>query len=97
MRISDAPTAERASRRGSISLYARADEGTPTGALFIPFCYYEAAVNRLTNPVLDPFGKIPEFKFCAARVAPTSHTTFSRPLEGQPRCEARTQGSFSAR
>jgi formate dehydrogenase major subunit len=22
----------------------------------------------LTNPALDPFGKIPEFKFCAARV-----------------------------
>ena len=57
-----------ASRRGSISLYARADEGTPTGALFIPFCYYEAAVNRLTNPVLDPFGKIPEFKYCAVKV-----------------------------
>jgi len=57
-----------ASRRGSISLYARADEGTPTGAVFIPFCYYEAAANRLTNPALDPFGKIPEFKYCAVRL-----------------------------
>jgi formate dehydrogenase major subunit len=57
-----------ASRRGSISLYARADEGTPRGAVFIPFCYYEAAANALTNPVLDPFGKIPEFKYCAVRV-----------------------------
>ncbi len=56
------------SRRGSITLYARVDEGTPPGALFIPFCYYEAAVNKLTNPVLDPFGKIPEFKYCAVRV-----------------------------
>jgi len=56
------------SRRGKISLYARADEGTPTGALFIPFCYYEAAANRLTNPALDPFGKIPEFKYCAVQV-----------------------------
>jgi formate dehydrogenase major subunit len=56
------------SRRGSISLYARADEGTPLGSLFIPFCYYEAAANKLTNPVLDPFGKIPEFKYCAVRV-----------------------------
>jgi formate dehydrogenase major subunit len=56
------------SRRGSISLYARADDGTPEGAVFIPFCYYEAAANRLTNPVLDPFGKIPEFKYCAVRV-----------------------------
>ncbi|MGE5791970.1 MAG: molybdopterin oxidoreductase family protein, partial [Bacteroidota bacterium] len=57
-----------ASRRGAISLYARVDEGTPQGAVFIPFCYYEAAANKLTNPVLDPFGKIPEFKYCAIRV-----------------------------
>jgi formate dehydrogenase major subunit len=57
-----------ASRRGIISLYARADEGTPRGAIFIPFCFYEAAANLLTNPVLDPFGKIPEFKYCAVKV-----------------------------
>jgi formate dehydrogenase major subunit len=56
------------SRRGRISLYARADEGTPRGAVFIPFCYFEAAANTLTNPVLDPVGKIPEFKYCAVRV-----------------------------
>ncbi|HTS21884.1 MAG TPA: formate dehydrogenase subunit alpha [Casimicrobiaceae bacterium] len=59
-----------ASRRGSITLAARADNGTPRGAVFIPFCYYEAAANLLTNPVLDPFGKIPEFKYCAVRVSP---------------------------
>jgi formate dehydrogenase major subunit len=57
-----------ASRRGSVSLYARADDGTPCGSVFIPFCYYEAAANLLTNPVLDPFGKIPEFKYCAVRI-----------------------------
>jgi len=57
-----------ASRRGTISLYARADEGTPRGAVFIPFAFYEAAANLLTNPVLDPFGKIPEFKYCAVKV-----------------------------
>jgi len=56
------------SRRGAISLYARADEGMPRGSVFVPFCYYEAAANMLTNPVLDPFGKIPEFKYCAVRV-----------------------------
>jgi formate dehydrogenase major subunit len=56
------------SRRGKIALYARADEGTPVGALFIPFCYYEAAANMLTNPKLDPVGKIPEFKYCAVKV-----------------------------
>jgi formate dehydrogenase major subunit len=57
------------SRRGKISLYARADDGMPRGAVFVPFCYYEAAANMLTNPVLDPFGKIPEFKYCAVRVS----------------------------
>jgi len=56
------------SRRGRIALFARADEGTPRGAVFIPFAFQEAAANLLTNPVLDPFGKIPEFKYCAVRV-----------------------------
>ena len=56
------------SRRGEITLYARADDGTPRGVVFVPFCYYEAAANMLTNPVLDPFGKIPEFKYCAVKV-----------------------------
>jgi formate dehydrogenase major subunit len=57
-----------ASRRGEVALYARADAGTPRGTVFLPFCFHEAAANLLTNPVLDPFGKIPEFKFCAVRV-----------------------------
>jgi formate dehydrogenase major subunit len=41
----------------------------PRGSVFVPFCYYEAAANMLTNPVLDPFAKIPEFKYCAVKVA----------------------------
>jgi len=57
------------SRRGRISLYARADDGTPRGAVFVPFCYYEAAANMLTNAVLDPFGKIHEFKYCAVKIS----------------------------
>jgi formate dehydrogenase major subunit len=78
-----------ASRRGSISLYARADDGMPRGAVFVPFCYYEAAANMLTNPVLDPFGKIPEFKYCAVKVTPggevREHMTFGggQILEGK--------------
>jgi formate dehydrogenase major subunit len=56
------------SRRGRIALYARADEGNPRGTVFIPFCFYEAAANVLTNPVLDPVGKIPEFKYCAVKL-----------------------------
>ena len=56
------------SRRGSISLYARADDGMPRGSVFVPFCYYEAAANLLTTDALDPFGKIAELKYCAVRV-----------------------------
>ena len=55
-------------RRGTIELKARSDSGVAPGQVFIPFCYAEAAANVLTNPQLDPFGKIPEYKFCAARV-----------------------------
>jgi formate dehydrogenase major subunit len=69
-----------ASRRGQVSLYARSDEGTPQGAVFVAFCWYEAAVNKLTNPALDPVAKIPEFKYCAVKA-----------LAGGP---APTAGSF---
>ncbi|MEC9468571.1 MAG: formate dehydrogenase subunit alpha, partial [Pseudomonadota bacterium] len=55
-------------RRGAITLTLRADRDVSTGMLFIPFCFSEAPANFLTNPQLDPFGKIPEFKFCAARI-----------------------------
>lgn len=57
-------------RRGEITLTLRADRDVSSGMLFIPFCYTEAPANMLTNPQLDPFGKIPEFKFCAARIRP---------------------------
>lgn len=56
------------SRRGKVTLWARAEEGTPRGAVFVAFAYYEAAINKLTNAALDPFAKIPEFKYCAIRV-----------------------------
>ena len=57
------------SRRGTVSLYARADDSSPRGSIFVPFCYYEAAINKLTNAALDPIAKIPEFKYCAIRVS----------------------------
>jgi len=53
-------------------LKARVDGAIPTGMIFVPFAYAEAAANVLTNPQLDPFGKIPEFKYCAARLEPAS-------------------------
>jgi formate dehydrogenase major subunit len=55
-------------RRGVVELASRQDDGIPDGVVFIPFAYVEAAANLLTNPKLDPFGKIPEFKYCAAKV-----------------------------
>ena len=55
-------------RRGSISIMARADRAVAERNVFVPFAYVEAAANILTNPSLDPFGKIPEFKFSAVRV-----------------------------
>ena len=59
-----------ATRRGEVVLKVRQDRDVAEGMVFIPFCYSEAPANRLTNPQLDPFGKIPEFKYCAARVEP---------------------------
>jgi formate dehydrogenase major subunit len=59
-----------ATKRGELVAHARRDDGIPRGAVFMPFAYVEAAANLLTNPALDPFGKIPEFKYCGVRVEP---------------------------
>ena len=61
-------TVKIATRRGMIEITSRADDAVPENMVFVPFCYAEAAANVLTNSALDPVGKIPEFKFCAARV-----------------------------
>ena len=66
--VSAGNTVEVTSRRGSICLRVRADDSIAAGTVFIPFCYYEAAANILTNAALDPFGKIPEFKYCAVHI-----------------------------
>lgn len=55
-------------RRGEITMMARADRAVAEDMVFVPFAYVEAAANMLTNPALDPYGKIPEFKFAAVRV-----------------------------
>ena len=56
------------SRRGEITARARADINIQPGSLFMAFCYNEAAANLITSEALDPYGKIPEFKFCAVRI-----------------------------
>ena len=55
-------------RRGSIVIMARMDRAVAPDMVFLPFAYVEAAANILTNPAVDPFGKIPEFKFSAVKV-----------------------------
>jgi len=57
-------------RRGRIEILARADRAVSEDCVFVPFAYVEAAANVLTNPALDPSGKIPEFKYAAVRVEP---------------------------
>jgi formate dehydrogenase major subunit len=59
-------------RRGSISIMARADRAVSDDMIFVPFAYVEAAANILTNPQVDPYGKIPEFKFAACRIGKVS-------------------------
>ena len=58
------------SRRGQVALPVRLDDGMPLDTAFIPFAYAEAAANLLTNPALDPVGKIAELKYCAVDVRP---------------------------
>ncbi|MCW5668882.1 MAG: molybdopterin-dependent oxidoreductase [Hydrogenophaga sp.] len=58
------------SRRGDVALPVRLDDGMPRETAFIPFAYAEAAANLLTNPALDPVGKIAELKYCAVDVRP---------------------------
>ncbi|GHE20660.1 molybdopterin-dependent oxidoreductase [Halomonas urumqiensis] len=68
-------------RRGAITLKSRVDPVMPDGMVFIPFCYVEAAVNLLTNPALDPYGKIPEFKYAACRVTRAEKHTAEAPAQ----------------
>ncbi|SIT53612.1 NAD-dependent formate dehydrogenase catalytic subunit / NAD-dependent formate dehydrogenase iron-sulfur protein [Mesorhizobium prunaredense] len=59
-------------RRGTVDAILRADREVADGTVFMPFCFNESPANMLTNPMLDPYGKIPEFKYCAARIAPAA-------------------------
>jgi formate dehydrogenase major subunit len=61
-------------RRGTVEAILRADREVADSMIFMPFCFNESPANMLTNPMLDPYGKIPEFKYCAARIAPAVMT-----------------------
>jgi len=66
--ISDGQMVKVTSRRGSVKAKTRVTEKSPQGTIFMNFHFAEAAVNLLTNPVLDPIGKIPEYKVCAVKL-----------------------------
>ena len=68
--LADGDTVRVTSRRGSIELALRLSHREQLGNCFIPFHFREAAANLLTIDEIDPFGKIPEFKFCAVRIDP---------------------------
>ncbi|PKO84857.1 MAG: formate dehydrogenase subunit alpha [Betaproteobacteria bacterium HGW-Betaproteobacteria-11] len=70
LKVGAGETVRLLTRRGELAATARLDAGLPRHTVFMPFCYVEAAANLLTNPALDPFGKIPEFKYCAVRIEP---------------------------
>jgi formate dehydrogenase alpha subunit len=66
--IEDGKLVKLTTRRGSIEARARVTDRSPEGVIFVNFHFREVAVNLLTNPVLDPIGKIPEYKVCAVKV-----------------------------
>jgi predicted molibdopterin-dependent oxidoreductase YjgC len=60
------------SRRASIEIAVRISDRVARKQIFIPMHYREAAANLLTNPALDPYAKIPEFKVCAVHIEPVT-------------------------
>ncbi len=66
--IEDGDTVKVTTRRGSLEAKSKITKRSDVGMIFMNFHFHEAAVNLLTNPVLDPIGKIPEYKVCAVRV-----------------------------
>ena len=55
-------------RRGSVVATAKVTPKLKENVIFMPFHFADGAANTLTNPVLDPIAKIPEYKSCAAKI-----------------------------
>ena len=56
------------SRRGSIEAQAWVTDRVPPGMVYANFHFPEASANELTQAVLDPVAKIPEYKVTAVKV-----------------------------
>jgi len=66
--VNDGQMVKVTSRRGTVEAKAQITQKSPQGTIFMNFHFAEAAVNLLTNSVLDPIGKIPEYKVCAVKL-----------------------------
>jgi formate dehydrogenase major subunit len=76
--LADGDFARVVSRRGEVELEVCVSHRETPGSCFIPFHFREAAANVLTIDEIDPFGKIPEFKFCAVRIEAAGSRTTGR-------------------
>jgi len=83
--LSDKQPVRVRSRRGEVVLRITVTTRTTPGVVFIPFHFREAAANLLTNDVLDPLAKIPEYKACAVRISPARPEDLEKPEARQPR------------
>jgi assimilatory nitrate reductase catalytic subunit len=60
-------------RRGAATFTVKTTTTIRQDTVFVPFHWGgEQSANNLTNPVLDPTSKMPEFKVCATRIDPVS-------------------------
>ena len=91
--LADGELARVSSRRGTIELATRFSHREARGNCFIPFHFREAAANLLTIDEIDPFGKIPEFKFCAVRIEPAGDQRWPGPRGG---CRVSRRGRASS-
>jgi len=68
LKIADGQKVKVTSRRGSVEAKATITRKSAPGSIFMNFHFADTSVNLLTNPALDPIGKIPEYKVCAVKV-----------------------------
>lgn len=67
--LEDGATVTLTSRRGSAKAKVSVTRRIREDTVFVPFHWGgEQAINRLTNPALDPISRMPEFKVCAVRL-----------------------------
>jgi formate dehydrogenase alpha subunit len=79
LRLEEGDLVKISSRRGEIEIAARVTPRVPPGTVFVAFHFREAPANRLTIAALDPVAKIPEFKVCAVKIAPSPAAAPARP------------------